>query len=60
LFNQALAKVFGTSNERILKRLTPMVQQINVLEPEMQALTDEQLRANRQRRTAQGGERSAG
>ena len=48
MFNQALAKVFGTSNERILKRLTPMVQQINVLEPEMQALTDEQLRAKTQ------------
>jgi preprotein translocase subunit SecA len=44
LIGKALAKVFGTSNEREIKRLTPLVGRINALEPEMKQLTDEQLR----------------
>jgi preprotein translocase subunit SecA len=44
LFNKAIAKVFGTSNERAVKRLMPTVRQINDLEPTIQALSDEQLR----------------
>ena len=40
-----LAKVIGTQNERDLKRLRPMVAAINSKEPEIQALSDEQLRA---------------
>jgi preprotein translocase subunit SecA len=45
LFNKAIAKVFGTSNERAVKRLMPLVRQINDLEPATQALSDEALRA---------------
>jgi len=45
LIGKALAKVFGTSNEREIKRLRPLVDQMNALEPQMQQLTDEQLRA---------------
>ena len=45
MIGKALAKVFGTQNERDLKRLRPAVEEINVLEPEMQQLSDEQLRA---------------
>ena len=41
---QLLAKVIGTQNERELKRLTPRVADIGALEPQMRALTDEQLR----------------
>ena len=44
LFNKIAAKIFGTKNERELKRLVPRVGQINALEPEMQQLSDEQLR----------------
>src|ERR1700723_3523390 len=44
LLNKAIAKVFGTSNERAVKRLMPTVLQINELEPSIQALSDEQLR----------------
>ena len=44
-FDKALTKVFGTSNERIIKRLLPIVEQINALEPATQQLSDEQLRA---------------
>ncbi|MBS1852674.1 MAG: preprotein translocase subunit SecA, partial [Acidobacteria bacterium] len=39
------AKIFGTKNERDVKRLMPRVAAINALEPEMQKLSDEQLRA---------------
>ncbi|WP_035348381.1 preprotein translocase subunit SecA [Edaphobacter aggregans] len=44
MLNSVIAKVFGTSNERAVKRLMPIVAQINSLEPATQALTDEQLR----------------
>ena len=44
IIDKALAKVFGTANERELKRLAPLVAQINALEPSITALTDEQLR----------------
>jgi preprotein translocase subunit SecA len=45
LINTLLGKVFGTKNEREIKRLMPRVVAINALEPEMQKLSDEQLRA---------------
>ncbi len=44
MLNNALAKVFGTSNDRAIKRLLPLVAQINAFEPALQTLTDEQLR----------------
>ena len=40
-----LAKVVGTQNDRELKRLRPLVGEINALEPQFAALTEEQLRA---------------
>jgi preprotein translocase subunit SecA len=45
LINTLLGKVFGTKNEREVKRLLPRVAAINALEPEMQKLSDDQLRA---------------
>ena len=45
VLDKVLTKVFGTSNERILKRLWPVVATINSHEAEIKALTDEQLRA---------------
>src|SRR6185295_18031427 len=45
LINVLLGKIFGTKNEREIKKLQPRVEQINALEPEIQKLTDEQLRA---------------
>ena len=38
-------KIFGSRNERLVKQYAQKVQQINALEPAMQALSDEQLRA---------------
>jgi preprotein translocase subunit SecA len=45
LINQLLGKVFGTKNERVIKALMPKVQAINALEPQIQELTDAELRA---------------
>jgi preprotein translocase subunit SecA len=45
MIQKVLAKIFGTRNERELKRLWPRVLEINALEPEMQALSDADLRA---------------
>jgi preprotein translocase subunit SecA len=45
LLDKAFAKVFGTSNERAVKRLLPAVKRINDLEPSIQALSDDELRA---------------
>src|SRR5262245_53327998 len=45
MLDTLLAKVVGTQNERELKRLRPVVAQVNALEPAVQALSDEQLRA---------------
>jgi preprotein translocase subunit SecA len=55
LVDTILAKVIGTANDRELKRLRPLVAEINAKEPDSQALSDEQLRA----RTAEFRERVA-
>ena len=38
-------RLFGTPNDRIIKQLQPIVDAVNALEPEIQALDDEALRA---------------
>jgi len=43
-FDKILTKVFGSSNERFLKTIRPVVEEISALEPEIQKLSDEQLR----------------
>ncbi len=45
MINQLLGKVFGTKNERVIKALMPNVQAINALEPQIEKLTDAELRA---------------
>jgi len=44
MLQQVLKKVFGTKHERELKRMQPMVEAINALEPEMKRLPDDALR----------------
>ena len=44
MIDRLLAKVFGTQHERDIKKLMPRVERINALEPEIHALSDEQLR----------------
>src|SRR5881409_1366454 len=43
-FDKVLTKVFGSSNERFLKTIQPIVAKINELEPSLKLLSDEQLR----------------
>ncbi len=38
-------KIFGTENDRKLKKLRPIVERINALEPQMEKMTDDALRA---------------
>ncbi len=45
MINSLVAKVFGTKNEREVKRLLPQVAAINALEPAIQKLSDDELRA---------------
>src|ERR687887_2295405 len=44
MLDTLLAKVVGTQNERELKRLRPIVAEVNALEASVQGLSDEQLR----------------
>jgi preprotein translocase subunit SecA len=44
-FDKFLTKVFGSSNQRFLKSIKPLVDKINSLEPEVQKLSDDELRA---------------
>ncbi|HWX93434.1 MAG TPA: preprotein translocase subunit SecA [Terriglobales bacterium] len=45
MINALVAKVFGTKNEREVKRLMPQVEAINALEPAMKKMSDAELRA---------------
>ncbi len=52
-----LKKIFGSQNERTLKKLRPIVDEINALEPRVSALSDADLKAKTQEfkdRFAQG------
>jgi preprotein translocase subunit SecA len=44
-FDKFLTKLFGSSNQRFLKSIMPLVAEINSLEPEVQKLSDAELRA---------------
>ena len=44
MLDTLLAKVFGTENERELKRFAPLVAEINAREPHIRPLSDDQLR----------------
>src|SRR5690554_5122112 len=44
MFKNLARKIFGTQNEREIKRLDKTVQAINALEASFEALTDEELK----------------
>jgi len=50
-----LRKIFGSANDRLIKKITPLVERINQLESEFRPLSDADLRS----RTAQYRERHA-
>src|SRR5829696_4224267 len=43
--SEGLIRLFGNSNERQIRRMRPIVVRINEMEPQMQALSDAELRA---------------
>jgi len=45
MVSKLLSKVFGSRNERMLKRMNKIVQQINALEDQISAFTDDELKA---------------
>src|SRR5271157_5843942 len=45
MIDQILSLFFGTKHERDIKRLVPLVQKINSLEPGMKKLTNDEMRA---------------
>ena len=45
MFTWLASKMFGTANERAIRRMKPRVNQINALESKIQALSDAQLQA---------------
>jgi preprotein translocase subunit SecA len=45
MFNAILKKIFGSKNEREMKRLSLILHEVNQLEPAMTAATDDELRA---------------
>ena len=46
MISSFLTKVFGSKNERELKKLQPIIEQINALETDLKALNDEQLKGH--------------
>src|SRR5438132_7597594 len=55
MFGALARRLFGSANDRYIKSLGPLVEQINEIEPELEKLSDEALRA----RTAEFKERLA-
>src|ERR1700722_16050566 len=55
MFETLLTKIFGSKNDREVKKLWPKVAEINAFEPKLQALSDDQLKA----KTAEFKERLA-
>ena len=45
MFGALASRLFGTVNDRIVKRMRPTVEAINALEPDLEKLTDEELKA---------------
>ena len=45
MINEILKKIFGTKHQREMKKIQPIIDRINSLEPTIQALTDQQLQA---------------
>ena len=45
MIDKFLTKVFGSENQRYLKKIRPIIARINELEPTVQRLSDEELRA---------------
>ena len=45
MISKTITRIFGSKHDRDLKRLQPLAEAINALEPELESLTNDQLRA---------------
>ena len=57
LLKEIAKKLFGTKQDRDLKKLKPLVDTINSIEPKMKAMTDEELKdqTNKFKKLLEGG-----
>lgn len=58
MIEKVLSKIFGTKHDRDMKRIQPLVDQINSYEPQMKAMSDSELQAYsaRLKERVRGGE----
>src|ERR1700740_2458009 len=49
MFSALARRLFGSANDRYVKSLGPIVSAVNELEPQLEAMSDEELRARTQR-----------
>ena len=59
MFGALARRLFGSANDRYVKSLGPIVSAVNELEPELEAMSDDELRARTQQfkdRLADGAE----
>src|ERR1700758_409479 len=49
MFGALARRLFGSANDRYVKSLEPIVSAINEIEPQLEAMSDEELRARTQR-----------
>ena len=49
MFGALARRLFGSANDRYVKSLGPIVSAINEIEPQLEAISDEELRARTQR-----------
>ena len=62
MFGALARRLFGSANDRYVKSLGPIVSAVNELEPELEAMSDDELRARTQQfkdRLADGADGSA-
>ena len=45
IFSSLLKKIFGSRNQRVIKKLSKVVTKINAIEPEYEKLSDDQLKS---------------
>ena len=59
MFSKVATKIFGSRNQRMLKKMAKSVEDIGQLEPHLQTLSDDELRAKTEefKNRASSGER---
>ena len=56
MLNKLITKVIGSRNERLVKKMGKVIQQTNELEPSVQILSDDELKAAIEYMLSQSGQ----